>query len=92
MPLWKREPERKDLVRQSLGLESAHIGTIHSFCLSLIRENFAVLGLAPAIRVADETEILMMALRVMDEVIDDFYERSDNESESFSQSEIGAHH
>lgn len=85
------EPERKDLVRQSLGLESAHIGTIHSFCLSLIRENFAVLGLAPAIRVADETEILMMALRVMDEVIDDFYERSDNESESFSQSEIGAH-
>ena len=75
------EPERKDLVRQSLGLESAHIGTIHSFCLSLLRENFAVLGLAPAIRVADETEILMLALRVMDEVIDDFYENSENKPE-----------
>ncbi len=81
------EPERKDLVRQSLGLESAHIGTIHSFCLSLLRENFAVLGLAPAIRVADETEILMLALRVMDEVIDDFYENADSKSKILTQTE-----
>ena len=71
------EPHRRDLVRQSLNLAGAHIGTIHSFCLSLIRSNFAALGLDPAVRTADENEALTVALSVMDGLIADRYAQSE---------------
>lgn len=71
------EPHRRDLVRQSLNLAGAHIGTIHSFCLSLIRSNFAALGLDPAVRTADENEALTVALSVMDRLLADRYAQSE---------------
>lgn len=71
------EPHRRDLVRQSLNLAGAHIGTIHSFCLSLIRTNFAALGLDPDVRTADENEALTVALSVMDGLISDRYTQSE---------------
>lgn len=50
-------PDDEQLLRQQLLLGRAQIGTVHSFCISLIRENFQLLGISPNLRVADEKEL-----------------------------------
>lgn len=56
------------------GIESAEISTIHSFCFSLIRKHFSELSLSASLRIADETEIRLLKLRVMEETVDAFFE------------------
>jgi hypothetical protein len=48
------DPENRRLSRQAGLCSRAPIGTIHSFCTALLRENAHLLGLAPDFRVADE--------------------------------------
>ena len=56
------------------GIESAEISTIHSFCFALIRKHFSELSLSASLRIADETEIRLLKLRVMEETVDAFFE------------------
>ncbi len=49
-------PERHDLTRALLRLNRARISTIHSFCLSLIKQYRNELGLGANLRVADPQE------------------------------------
>lgn len=51
-PRWVEQLARFDL---------AHIGTLHSFCLKLIREHFYELGLDPRIAILDEGESRQLA-------------------------------
>ena len=67
-------PENAHIRAQSLLLSSAHISTIHSFCLDLIRTNFQKCNLPPDVSAADETEIRLMMNRIMDELISDYFE------------------
>lgn len=76
--LIKDHPENKHLRKQLYLLPNAHISTIHSFCLEVVRTNFQTLGISPRVRMADEEETKMIAKDVMETVIDAFYE-SDNE-------------
>jgi ATP-dependent helicase/nuclease subunit A len=46
-------PEEERLRRQLLLLESAHISTLHAFCLELVRAHFAELGLDPGVSVLE---------------------------------------
>lgn len=55
-------------------LESAEISTIHSFCFALIRKYFSELSLSASLRIADETEIRLLKLRVMEETVDTLFE------------------
>ncbi len=57
-----------------MALNSAQISTIHGFCSSLIKENYAMLGLPAGMRIAEDSESLLLKKRVMDRVIDNFYE------------------
>ena len=59
------------LQRQISLLPSAKISTIDSYCLELVRANFAALGLSPAFRVADEGEARLIARRTMEALIGD---------------------
>jgi ATP-dependent exoDNAse (exonuclease V) beta subunit len=52
--LCAEDPENRRLRRQVLLSSRAQIGTIHSFCAALLRENAHLLALAPDFRVADE--------------------------------------
>ncbi len=61
-------------LRQLSRAEDADIKTIHSFCLSIVRANFAFLGLAPNTRIPDDAEAAEIRLAVMDEALDWFYE------------------
>lgn len=47
--------------------------TIHSFCLRVARENYNRLGIDPAFRVADDTEILLLKDEVIEELFEEKY-------------------
>lgn len=68
------EPENRRLRRQLMLLPSAHIYTISSFCLGIVRANLSALGLPAGLRVCDEPESELLAAEVMEQVIDGFYE------------------
>ena len=71
--LASQNPQDARLQRQLLLMERAHIGTIHSFCLDIIRENFSVIGLAPDCRIADEDEASDIASAALEETIEKYY-------------------
>lgn len=69
----KEDPSNKHLSNQLMKLGGAKICTIHSFCSSLIRGNFQLLGLPATLRIADETESSLICNNVMNELIDECY-------------------
>ena len=52
----------------------AHIGTLHSFCLRLVREHFYELGLDPQLAILDEGETRQRASETLDEQFTAHYE------------------
>lgn len=66
-------PESVNLRRQSVLLNRADIMTIHSFCLRVARENYNRLGIDPAFRVADDTEVLLLKDEVIEELFEEKY-------------------
>ena len=73
-----KDPNNKNLQRQINLINRAHISTIHSFCLDVIRNNFFELGISANFRVGDETEIEIMKEEAIEKVFEDNYE-SENE-------------
>ena len=73
---------REKLHSQIVKIGSADISTIHSFCLKIIRPNFASLPIDSNFRIGDENEIDYIKNEVMKDVIEDFYE-SQTPSEEF---------
>ena len=67
------DPTNSHLQRQLMLLGSAHISTIDSFYLDLVRANFQAAGFPPTFRLADETELLSLRRDLMNEAIDDMY-------------------
>ena len=49
--------------------DTAHIGTLHGFCLKLVREHFYELGLDPQLAVLDEGEARLLADETLDETV-----------------------
>ena len=79
----KKFPESEHLQRQMLLLHNAQITTIHSFCLSVIREFFHVIHLEPSFRIGDEAEISLLKSDVLENVLEQFYEKENAEFLSF---------
>ena len=71
------DPENKHLYRQTQLVPEANVCTISSYCLGLVKENFALLGISPKVRVLDEIESAVMLRRVTDELIRQGYEEED---------------
>lgn len=61
------------LQKQVLLLRNASITTIHSFCLSVVREFFYELDLDPAFRIAEEAELTLLRADVMEEMLEERY-------------------
>ncbi len=70
------EPDNRLLRRQSALLRRAQIGTIHSFCAALLRENSHKAGLSPDFKIADEDRAETMLLSALERALDDSYERA----------------
>ena len=62
------------LRRQSALLYRAQIGTIDSFCASLVRENAHLLGISPGFAVLDEERAQALRARALEDVLDRAYE------------------
>lgn len=70
----RENPKNKNLQRQQLLIQSASIGTIDSFCLNIIKENFFKLGISPNFRIANESEIEVIKNSAMGTTLEHFYE------------------
>lgn len=70
-------PEDVHLQRQATLIHSAQITTIHSFCLSVIREHFHILDIDPGFRIAEEGELKLLKQDVLDELLEECYVNGD---------------
>lgn len=68
-------PGDRRLRRQSALLYRAQIGTIDSFCTSLVRENAHLLGVSPGFAMLDEDRAQALRARALEDVLDRAYER-----------------
>lgn len=75
----EEEPENQHLKKQTALLHTAKIMTIHSFCLSVIREYFHTIDLDPGFRVAEEGELKLLKMDVMEQMLEEKYEEGDPE-------------
>ncbi len=75
----EKEPDNIRIRKQLSLLPSASISTIHSFYLKLLREGFSILGLPPKLRVAEEGSTEIMKSRLLDEIIDGYYNGDKND-------------
>jgi len=84
------EPGNAHLQKQVSLLQSAHITTIHSFCLNVIRNYFHHIDLDPSFKIADESEITLMKSDIVAEVLEKWYEEGSEDFlrliESYSRS------
>ncbi len=76
-------PTDKRLSKQLVLLENAHICTIDSFYLEIVRTGFQRLGLPSTFRIADEGEIALLRKNVMDAVIEKHYDAQADSDTTF---------
>jgi ATP-dependent helicase/nuclease subunit A len=73
----KSNPTESDVLRhlrEQLALfEAAHIGTLHSFCLQLVRQHFYQLELDPQLTVMPEEEAQLLANETIETVLQKHY-------------------
>ena len=70
----KNDPQNKRLLRQLLLLPGAKISTIDAFCTDVTRRGAATLGISPTFRIADESERVLLAYDVLNDLIDECYD------------------
>ena len=76
----EENPDNTHLRRQEVLAGHAHITTIDSFCLSVLREHFQEIELDPGFRIADEGELKLLQADVLEALLEEEYEQA---SESF---------
>lgn len=70
-------PDDDHWPRQLALFDIAHIGTLHSFCLRLVREHFYELGLDPQLAILDQGEAHQRASETLDEQFQAHYAGED---------------
>jgi ATP-dependent helicase/nuclease subunit A len=68
------ETEELRLSRQVALLDRASIGTLHSFCVDVLREHFHLIGLDPGFELIDENEMRLLRLEVVRNLFADRYD------------------
>jgi ATP-dependent helicase/nuclease subunit A len=86
--LLKQQIERPDdewLAQQLALLDTAAIGTLHSFCLQLAREHFHELGLDPQFNILDESQTRPLQRETLDELFEKHYASQNADSVAVQQ-------
>ena len=79
----KERPGDTRLEQQATLIHSAEITTIHSFCLSVIKDHFHVIGIDPGFRIAEEGELKLLKQDVLDEMLEEYYAEGGEEFLAF---------
>jgi ATP-dependent helicase/nuclease subunit A len=66
-------PDATRWMEQIALFDTAHISTLHSFCLKLVREHFHELGLDPQLAMLDAGEARLLADETLDEELQEHY-------------------
>ena len=69
------DPTNRRLRRQSALCSKAQIGTIHSFCAALLRENSHLAGISPDFKILDDDRAGVMKAAALERVLDERYEQ-----------------
>ena len=77
-------PENEHLKQQATLIHNAHITTIHSFCLSVIRDHFHVINLDPGFRIGEEGELKLLRQDVVKEILEEKYQQGNQRFLDFS--------
>src|SRR6478736_6661883 len=70
LKLQTTQPDDEWLAHQLALLDTAHISTLHGFCLQLAREHFHELGLDPQFSILDETQTRPLQRAALDELFE----------------------
>ena len=79
-------PENEHLQKQMTLIHTAQITTTHSFCQSVIRNNFNIIDLDPTFRIAEEAELTLMKSDVIARILEEEYEQGTKEFLDFIES------
>ncbi len=63
----------KRIAKQISAVPASDVSTIHSFCLSTIRNNFYSLGIDPNVQTVEETKATLMLYEAIEEVLEEEY-------------------
>lgn len=69
----QRQPNNERLRKQLTLLNKAHISTMHSFCLHVVKQYAYMLDIDPAFRIADTMEAALLREDVLSEVLEQLY-------------------
>ncbi len=69
----EERPEDVHLQRQSTLIHHAQVTTIHSFCLSVIRDYFHTIDLDPGFRIGEEGELKLLKRDVLEELLEEYF-------------------
>lgn len=75
----KNNPDDKNAARQKLLIRSARISTIDSFCIDLVRENFAKANVSPDFKIAEERDIATIKDAASQFVFSNYFAAKDEE-------------
>ena len=73
-----KDPGNRRLRRQNALCGRAQIGTIHSFCAALLRENCHLLGLSPDFKIVDDERAEAMKTAALERVLEERYTRPED--------------
>lgn len=82
----EEQPENLRLRKQVALIHTAKIMTIHSFCLSVIREYFHTIDLDPGFRIVEEGELKLLKQDVLEQLLEAKYEEGKEEFLQFVES------
>lgn len=72
-------PDSEHLRQQATMIHNAQITTIHSFCLSVIRDHFHATTLDPGFRVGEEGELKLLRQDVLKDMLEEKYQEGSKE-------------
>ena len=75
----REDPANAHLRRQILLCRNAQIGTIHSFCASILREYAGALGISPAFRILEEEKSERLRAAALERVLERRYESGEQD-------------
>ena len=81
----REHPGDARLEQQASLIHGAAITTIHSFCLSVIRDHFHVIDIDPGFRIAEEGELRLLRQDVLDELLEACYAEGTEEFLDFAE-------
>ncbi len=67
-------PDDEHLKQQATLIHNAQITTIHSFCLSVVRDHFPVIDIDPGFRIGEEGELKLLRQDVIGELLEARYQ------------------